>query len=386
MGWDRRAPDRVQAPTPPATGRWLLAAGAALLACVLLFLLHASERVPQLRELNIWALAASPLLIWILVFGARAHAHGRDLSHYQFLEEEAQCAQLTWQDWAQLSLAVSASCVVLPEQVSASVLAQPRPNLKPRTGQASRIAALPVQGGRALAGLQLLVPALTAALQALPVEQALRVTVLSDVEPEHYPALRDAWQQTWAAATGKTSPATVNVTRELSFQWIDETLRTASTAVELILVLQVNGAEAYSDGLAALLLCPDRLARAWELPVLGELLRPMPLDITALKSELPLFLQTQTNARLATGLLADGTDWQPVIGEVLATGSAQGASLKVEQQWVLEHLCGLPGPFSHWLLAALGVDLVRHQRQPLVLLAKEKTRHWISTVTKRELA
>lgn len=386
MGWDRRAPEVVEAPAPIVLGRWLLAAGAALLACVLVFLLHASERIPSMQGLNIWALSGAPLLIWILVFGARAYVYGKDLSHHQFLEEEAHAAQQAWQDWAQRSLVVSASCVVLPDQVSASVLTQSLPHLQPRTGQARRIAALPVQGGRAQAGLQLLVPALTTALHTLPVGQELRVTLLSDVEPGDYPALRDAWEQACSAATGTASSATVTLTGELSYQWLDETLKSASAAFELILVLQVSGEAAYSDGLAALLLCPDRLAYAWDLPVSGALLRPMSLDTSALKRELPLFLQTQISARRASGVLADAADWQPMISEVFATCSAQGASLNVEQQWLQEHFCGLSGPFSQWLVAALGVELARHQQRPLLLLVKEKTMNWISTVTHRELA
>ena len=77
MGWDRQAPHVVDAPKPPVLGRWLLAALMAVLVCVLLFLLHASERMPLLNTLNIWALSASPLVVWILAFAARAHAYGK---------------------------------------------------------------------------------------------------------------------------------------------------------------------------------------------------------------------------------------------------------------------------------------------------------------------
>lgn len=386
MGWDRQAPEVMEAPEPPVLGRWVLAAVVAVLACVLLFLLHASERMPLLPTLNIWALSGSPLLVWILAFGARAHAYGGALSRYQFLEEEAQGAQQSWQGWAQRYLAVSASCVLLPDQVSASVLAQVPSGLSPRTGMARRIAALPVQADRAQAGLQMLVQALAPALQALPASQELRVTLLSDVDPGQYEALRDAWQQAWTTMMSRPLPATVALADELSYQWIDETLKNASSAIELILVLQVHGEDAYSDGLAALLLCPDSLALALELPVTAGLLRPMPLDIDMPDSEFPLFLQTQTSACQATGLLADDADWQPLIGKMFAVSGAHGASLKVESQWIQESLCGLSGPLGHWLVTAFGVEMVRHQRKPLLVLAQEESRHWITTVTTGELA
>ncbi|VVQ17371.1 hypothetical protein PS938_04410 [Pseudomonas fluorescens] len=386
MGWDRQSPDVVEAPEPPVLGRWLLAAVMAALICVLLFLLHASERMPLLHGLNIWVFSGSPLLVWILAFGARAHAYGAALSHYQFLAEDAQGAQQSWQGWAQRYLAVSASCVLLPDQISASALTQGPSGLPPRTGTVRRIAALPVQAGRAQAGLQMLIQALASTLQTLPVGQELRITLLSDVDPGQYEALRDALQQAWSTTMSQPLPTTVTLAGELSYQWTDQVLKTASATIELILVLQVHGNEVYSDGLAALLLCPDSLAQALELPVTANLLRPMPLNIDALDNEFPLFLQTQTTACQATGMLADDADWQPLIGKLLAVAGVHGASLKVEQQWIQESLCGVPGPLGHWLVTALGVEMVRHQRKPLLVLAQEESRHWISTVTTGELA
>lgn len=386
MGWDRQPPEVVEAPEPPVLGRWVLAAVVAVLACVLLFLLHASERMPLLHTFSIWAFSGSPLLVWILAFAARAHVYGKALSHYQFLEEEAQVAQQSWQGWAQRYLAVSASCVLLPDQVSASVLTQGHSGLPPRTGQARRIAALPVLAERAQTGLQMLVQGMAPALQALPSAQELRITLLSDVDSGQYKALRDCLRQTWTTTISRPLPATLTLAGELSYQWIDETLKTASAAIELILVLQVHGLEAYSDGLAALLLYPDSLALALKLPMTAGLLRPMPLDIDSLNSEFPLFLQTQMSACQATGLLADDADWLPLTGKMLAAAGAHGASLKVESQWIKESMCGVSGPLGHWLVTALGVEMVRHQRKPLLVLAQEESRHWISTVTTGELA
>ncbi|NWA05438.1 hypothetical protein [Pseudomonas gingeri] len=360
--------------------RWALMAFLALLACVLLFLLHVSEPIPQLQLLNIWIFSGAPLLIWVLAFGARAYAYGGALGRFQFLQEEAQGAQQSWQNWAQRSLVVHASCVLLPDQVSASLLSQGDDGIAPRVGQARRIATLPTQREeRALAGLHLLLPALEPVLQALPAGQELRVTFLSDIDPEYYPALHDAWRQSPVTANHSPSP-TVTVARDLSYQWIEEKLKAASAAFELILVLQVHGEAAYSDGLAGLLLCPDSLARAWELPVKGALLRPMPLDASRLGSELTLFLNTQPSALRATDLLADGDGWRPLMAWILSAEAARGASLAARQQWILEGLCGLPGPFGHWLAVALGVEMALHQQRPVVVLAQEESRHWISTV------
>jgi len=373
------------APPPIALGRWLLAAGLALVTGVLLFLLYASGRLPLLLASNVWVLTGFPLLVWLLAFAARAYVYGGAVNHHQFLEEQGQIAQHAWQQWAHRHLAVHACCVLLPDQVSARVLAEGPVDLPSRAGEARRIAALAQQQEPALAGLELLLSALVPSLKAFPAEQALRVTLLSDAKFELHAALRGAWQQHWASAVGRPPPASVTVAAELPVTWIDEIQKTASAAIELVLVLQTQGGTAYSDGLAALLFCPDQLARKWGLPVQGHLLRPMPLETDRLESELSLFFQTQTDACQATGLLADSAAWQPVAGELFAAGRVHGTSLN-PPLWIQERWCGLSGPFSHWLVAALAVEVVRHHRQPLLVLAQEGTRGWIGTVTAGESA
>lgn len=387
MVWDRQSPEAVQAPIPPALGRWVLVAVGAVLASVLLFLLYASGRIPQLQAVSGWVLMGLPLLICVLAFGARAYFYGGALNHHEFLEQEARTDQQAWQSWAQRHLAVHACCVLLPDQVCASTLIKAGASLPPATGKARRIVELPLlMPDRAQAALQLLLPALAPAMQLLPVELELRVTLLSDVAPLEYEALRESFQRSWRSASCRPCPAMVNLAAELSPQWIDEKLKSASSAYELIIVLQVHGDTAWSDGLAAMLLSPDSVAHALGVPVLGGLLRPMPLDIDTVEADLRLFLQTQTEALQATGLLADDADWQASSGKIIAASFVQNASLDARNQWIQESLCGPTGPLGHWLLAALAVDIVRHQQQPLLMLTTDRSQHWISTVTTGEAA
>ena len=386
MGWDRQLPPMVEAPVPPMVGRWVLAGAVAVLASVLLFLLYASEQVPQLQALNIWALSVSPILVWVLAFGARAYSHGGAVNHHRFFEDEVQSIQQAWAEWAHRYLAVHASCVLLPDDICASVLTRPPVHSPIRTGEARRVAALPAQKeDRAQAGLQLLLAALKPVLQTMSAEQELRVTLLSDVDPRSYESLRDVWRRNWASFAHQVQPGVVTLAEELSYDWLDEKIKTASPAFELIIVVQVHGEAMYSDGLAAMLLCPDRLAPAWKLPVMACLFRPMPLNIDSLKSELPLFLKAQSSACRATGLLADRADWLALVGKIITGSGACGVSLKAEQQWIQESLCGLAGPLGHWLMLALGVEVVRHRHQPLMVLAKENSTHWIGTVGTGEL-
>jgi len=367
---------------------WLGAALLALLAGMGLFVLAASGHVPELGKLNVWMLAGAPLLLWALAFGLRAYVYGGALSHFQFLEDQAAEAEGAWSQWAQRNLAVQASCVLLPDSVSAAVIAQgAAAGTTCRPGQARRIDMLPAAGDeRMKVALEQLLPGVVPDLAVLPVEQALQITVLSDVAEHDRDALRAAWQRAWSKAAPQYLQVAPTLVDELSLQWVEDCLKSPGATVDLLVVMQINGKDAYSDGLAALLLCPDTLAIEWELPARGRLLRPMPLDVNRLEVELPLFLQTQQAARQATGILADSEQWRTVIGSALSMGNSHGANFQVGQQWIQASLCGLPGPFSSWLLAALGLEMSRHLQQALVVLSEEPSQRWIGTVATGELA
>lgn len=385
MGWNRRAPEAVQAPTPPSLWRWLFVLVMAVLTGGFLFLMYAWQ--PLLQVFNVWALCCSPLLACLLVFAARAYFYGGALSHFEFLQAQALDAQSSWQNWAQRYMAVLASSVLLPDRVSAAVLMSGAEALPPRTGVARRIDTLPHHAeDRAPAGIGLLLPGLTPALEALHGDQPLNVTLLTDIPADEYTALTDAWAQAWSRLTGPLPLARITVVADLSYQWVEDKLKTASSALELIVVLQVRGGTQYSDGLATLLLCPDAVARARKLPVARALLRPMPLTLDSLEQDVSMLLQTQPAARGATGLLADAADWEVSANKLMALAGAQGAALSPQQRWTQESLCGLPGPFSHWQVAALGAEMAPLREQSLMVLAQEQSRHWIGILTAGALA
>jgi hypothetical protein len=284
-------------------------------------------------------------------------------------------------------MAVMAGLVLLPEHLSAVAMMKPPHTPVPHSGKARSIVGLPKgQKGRAMAGLAQLMGSLSTVLAPLPPSEKLSVTVLTDAPQDEHSALADACQQHLADLTPSSTLTGVHVTSQLSFTWMEETLKTPRDAVELILIVQAHGKEAYSDGLAAILLCPDTVARTRKLPIAARLLRPMPVDVDSLETDFTTFLQIQAKARDATGVLADRADWQPETTPLQAATAREGAALSVDRRWILEPVNGVPGPCGHWLLAALGIEMTRLAQQPLLLLSSEGTGRWINTVTPGDMA
>jgi hypothetical protein len=384
MAWQREYVQAGLAPKPPSSVRWLLIVVLALAAAVLMFLLYAV--LPELQALNVWALTASPLGVAILALAARMHAYGGALDEYTLLQERYRLAQVAWAQWGQRYMAVMGGLVLLPEHLSAVAMMKSGQMPVPHSGKARRIVGLPKgKSDRTMAGLVQLMDSLSTVLAPLPPSETLSVTVLTDAPQDEHPALADVCQQHLSELTPSSTLTAIQVTSQLSFAWLEENLKTPGDAVELILVVQAHGKDAYSDGLAAIVLCADGVAKAHNLPIAARLLRPMPLDIDSLETDLTTFLQIQAIARQATGVLADCADWQPETTPLLAAAMREGADLSVDQRWILEPVNGVPGPCGHWLLAALGIEMTRLAKEPLLLLASEDTGRWINTVTPGEM-
>ncbi len=169
---------------------------------------------------------------------------------------------------------------------------------------------------------------------------------------------------------------------QFSLSEVEERLKQPVLTVNLLLVIQLNGGTAYSDGLAVLLLTSDDVAQKYHLPHSSRLLRPMPLDMTNFEDDITLFLETQTVASPGrpplSGTQKNGRKEAPRLSRRAAKCIPHG---KLEDIALLEKWCGIPGPAAPWLLTALAADLVSLRKQPLLALFSSEQEHFISTIT-----
>ena len=381
MGWDRQKPLTTAPPAPLSSGRWLLSGVLATFSGALLFVLHASGSLSMLNYLNIWVFSLSPVVLWLLTFSLRGYFYGRELEHYQFLQQEADYAQQQWAAWAERYLAVSARCVMLPDHISAALLQQNARGLMQRQGQVRRIAYLAKGKPPFIAALDGLLAGIEERLLALPGELPVEVTLLTD-EPETQQALCTLFTGCWQNRFPDVPvPLSLSISDGLSFLVLDERLKQPEATVQLVLVVQLQGDDAYSDGLAALLFTSDDTAHKYALPPQARLLRPMPLEIANLADELALFLTTQTQAQRTVGILGDQQKWAASSAEIITTGNAQGTSWRTDDIQIIGTYCGIQGPFSPWLTAALGVDFVNSGQNPWLVLSTAGAESFVYTIT-----
>ena len=382
MGWERQKPVTTEQPQPPSSAGWLISGVLAVIAGVLLFVLHASGSLKIVNAVNIWLFSLLPVVLWILIFSTCGYLYGRALDRFQFLQREAGHAQQEWTAWAERYLAISASCLLLPDLISAALLQQNAHGLPQYPRLVRRIDYLADNKPISAATIGALLGGIEDAILALPRELPLQVTLLTDepgaTQQNLFALFTDGWRERFPEHSG---PSSLALAEHLSFHTLDERLKQPDATIQLILVMQMWGEERYSDGLAALLFTTDDVAQKYSLPHSIRLLRPMQLDMHHFDEDLTLFLTTQVQARQTARILGDHQKWTESSAALINVGNGQGTTWRAEDIQVIETYCGIQGPFSPWLTAALGADFVRIGQQSWLGLSTTGAENFVYTIT-----
>ncbi|MCX9063851.1 hypothetical protein NLN94_23430, partial [Citrobacter portucalensis] len=73
MGWERH---RIITPIPPeplSLWRWILAGVLSVIVSVLFFVLHATEHLFFINDVNIWLISIFPVFLWLIIASVRAY-------------------------------------------------------------------------------------------------------------------------------------------------------------------------------------------------------------------------------------------------------------------------------------------------------------------------
>ncbi|WP_244968542.1 hypothetical protein [Rosenbergiella australiborealis] len=363
-------------PEPSFTG-WLLAGGGAAVVGTFLFILHASGMVRALAVFNIWWLASSPFLGWFFLFCLRGWLWGRTVNEYQFLQKEAEYGQQQWEAWAGRYLAVLGSSILLPSGVTSETIAKSTAADAPQF--LSLTSHFDTQSVNSTSLLELGLAGVQNAIAMLPATVPFNITIVSDMISSDFEThFRKSWGKIYP---GRALTGSVSCCETLSFAWVEERLKNPVFDIDLILILQHQGAEQYSDALSALLLTSDDVAEKYQLSHSARILRPMPLDMKNFRADIGLFLETQTIACQTSNVFCDCGHWNDGFADLM-TASQSHLTLWVPQEIdVLEKYNGIPGAGSAWLLASLLADIVSVSNKPILGLFTSGNDRFVSTVT-----
>lgn len=377
MSWERQKATITAEPDEPSLVLWLIAGLIAVIAGVLLFVLHANHFLGALQEFNLWIVSGGPLFIWFVTICIRGWMYNHAMDRHQFESDEADYAQQQWVSWAGRYLAVLYSRVILPDELTPSTVLKAPKDLE-QGGSLCRRITLPVGedafsaliGGLEISELQ--------RLSDLP----FNTTLLTDSH-ESDESLQRAFSMCWLQLVGEAySVPPLTILKARSLAWVEERLKSPILDVELLLIHQTQGGSGYSDALSALMLTSDDVATKYKLSHHARLLRPMSLESTQMLSEeLDTFFSTQSQAIAARAIVGDSMEWGDDFSTLLASAKQYDGSWKPQQCHWLEKYTGLSGPFSPWIMAAAVSDIAMLKKEDCLMLSGDKEQRFVNTVT-----
>lgn len=377
MSWERQNATITEEPEEPSLVIWLIAGLLAVIAGVLLFVLHANQFLGELQKCNLWIVAGSPVFIWFIMICLRGWVYNHVMDRHHFESDEADYAQQQWVSWAGRHLVVLYSRVILPAGLTSAIFLQAPSNLE-QSNSLSRAITLPAGEDVFSALLDGLDISVLQDLSGLP----FSVMLLTDSsDPDE--SLQRAFSAAWLQTAGQTYPVpSLTVLKTRSFEWVEERLKSVILDVELLLVHQMQGREEYSDTLAALLLTSDDVATKYQLSHHARLLRPMSLEPTeALDEALDIFFSTQSQAIKTNAIVGDCITWGDNFSALLSSAKKYEGGWKPQQCHWLEKYAGLSGPFSPWIMAAVVSDIAVLTKEDCLILSSDKERRYMNTVT-----
>lgn len=377
MSWERQKATITAEPEEPSLVLWLIAGLIAVIAGVLLFVLHASQFLGTLQKFNFWIVSGSPIFIWFIAICLRCWMYNHAMDRHQFESGEADYAQQQWTSWAGRYLAVLYSRVILPDELMPSTFLHAPKDLEQGSSLCRRIT-LPAGEdtfSALLGGLNI------SELQRLS-DFPFNATLLTDSH-ESDESLQSAFSMCWLQFVGEAySVPPLTILKARPFAWVEERLKSPILDVELLLIHQTQGGREYSDALAALLLTSDDVATKYQLSHRARLLRPMSLESAQMLSkELDTFFSTQSQAIAARAIVGDSMEWGNDFSTLLASAKQYEGSWKPQQCHWLEKYAGLSGPFSPWIMAAVVSDIAMLTKEDCLMLSGDKEQRFVNTVT-----
>lgn len=376
MSWERQKPQVTPMPEEPSLLLWLIGGLAALIAGGLLFILHANQLLGVGQNYNRWVVSGSPPVIWTFCICLRAWIYNNGVNKHEFDSKEADYSQQQWTEWAGRYLAVMSSEVILPNSLTVPMFIPESAELEVYNGLTTH---LDTRLAKAASLMQL--EGVKDVLTRLPTDMALKVFLLTD-SPREEAELRAVFEDCWRKLMPAERPAPIlSVQRSLSFDFVEQRIKTSDISVELFLVQQLYGRERYSDALATLLMTTDDVATKYKLNHAIRLLRPMSLDGDDLLSEFDIYFSTQTQSINTQHIMGDHARWGQLFPTMLKACELYQGHWKTEQLHWLEAYAGRCGPFSPWIMTAIVGDAVQLLKSDCLMLSESEGRRFINTVT-----
>ncbi|WP_434525914.1 hypothetical protein [Photorhabdus asymbiotica] len=377
MGWNKPVIAIQQEPIPPILWRWFVSFMAIIGIGIVCYLLWSEF----FRQPQGWMLLGAVGLIWLVVFGLRMYFFGYRLEMYRLWNQENQYIEREWQSWAGRYMSVLHNGVFLPEKITAATIMQEASKIEVQCGIGKTIDYFPWSENKWRDSVKILFHSVENAISELPPDMSICITVITNYPEQEYEKLEMILQENWQSVFPSGRPLSqLNVSPYLSAIHIDNWLKEPTSEVQLLILMQMESTEQFSEGLGVFLMATDDLVKKFDLVEKARIYRPMEINPEQFEREFGIFINTQLSAKAATGMMGDDDSMYLYTSQIMSVIQNQQAALKLEQIRNIKKIIGVLGPGAYWLTTGLAIDLSQYNSAHYLVLSNSERRWVINTV------
>ncbi|AKH63910.1 MULTISPECIES: hypothetical protein [Photorhabdus] len=377
MGWNKPVITMQQEPVPPVLWRWLVSLIAIVGICIAGYLLW-SEFI---RQSLWWMIFGVVGLIWLTAFGLRLYLFGYWLEMYRLWHKEGQHVEKEWQSWAGRYMSVLYSCVFLPENITAATIVQEESKIEVQYGKRKVIDYFSWSEDKWRDSMQILLHSVEKTISDILPDKLICATVITNCVEQEYEKLESVLKESWQSVFPSGKPLSqLNISPHLSAMHIDNWLKETTSEVQLLILMQIESNEQFSEGLAVFLIATDDLTKKFNLAEKARIYRPMEIYSEDFEQEFQIFISTQLPAKMATDMIGDNGSMHSYFSQIMSVIQKQNAALKLEHIENIERFIGVPGPGAYWLTTGLAIDLSQYNSGSYLVLSKNECNWVINTV------
>lgn len=373
MAWKRKHIEEPDRPLKIPLYKWLLTF---LILSAFLLLLFYLFRDEIIRDNVTLLILFSPLTLCLFLFCLQIYFYARAMQNYTVIMHNINNINTEWEKWGGRYVSVLGSKLFLPGEVDGSSLSDNQSEVM--YGLAVRIDYFRWETNDWFSFFTLLIDEND--IFNLPVRIAKEFIILMDCNEREYTRMEADFSRVLEEMNIMLPSGSVRLVPSLLFEQLDAWLKVTEEKIYIVLVLQLNGKENYSDGIVSFLFAADDVVKKYQLDEKARIFRPMVVVADRFDKDLDIFIDTQKIARNATGLTGDCAGLLPVSGSILQCFNEKEGKLQVDNIHVMESLSGLPGLNSVWLTAALAVSAASYQKSDYLMMARYEDDWIITTV------
>ncbi|MBS9430881.1 hypothetical protein [Photorhabdus akhurstii] len=377
MGWNKPVIAIQQEPVSPILWPWLVSGMLIICIDMTCYVLWSGYLRPQQWGIIFGAVG----LIWLAAFGLRLYLFGYRLEIYHLWSQERQYIDKEWQDWAGRHMSVLHSSLFLPEKLTAKTIVQEESKIAVQYGEKKVIDYFSWSEDKWHDSVQILLRSTETAMSNIPLDRQVCATVITYCAEQKYEKLKMILQEQWQSIFPSRQPLSqLNLVPYLSAVHIEQWLKDPASEVQLLILMQIENTEQFSEGLGILLMATDDLTKKFELAEKARIYRPMEIDLEDFGQQFKTFINTQLSAKEATGMLGNDNDIYSYTSQIMPVIQEQNAALKLERIKDIEKFIGESGAGAYWLATGLAIDLSQYHSGNYLVLAKNGRNWTVNTV------